>query len=53
MKNIEFNYNSKKTMIQCTSKDKIIDIFKKYSTKIEKDLNSLVFLYRGKILMKN
>ena len=50
MKNIEFNYNSKKTIIQCTSKDKIKDIFKKFSTKIEKDLNSLVFLYGGKAI---
>ena len=33
--------------IQCTIEDKIQDICKRYSTKINKNINSLLFLYEG------
>ena len=33
--------------IQCTTNDKIIDICQRYSTKIETNLNYLLFLYGG------
>ena len=33
--------------IQCTTKDKMKDICKRYSIKINKNMNSLLFLYGG------
>ena len=34
-----------KTIIQCSKKDKIIDICKKYASSINKNLEDLLFLY--------
>ena len=42
-----FNFQGNELTIQCLSADKMKDICQKYSTKIEKNLNSLLFLYGG------
>ena len=47
---VEFYYNGKNTIIQCNINDKMKDIFIKYGIKLEKDINSLYFLYGGKQL---
>ena len=44
---IDFNYCGSSTIIQCNSKDKMDDIFKKLSNKTEVNLKSLLFLYAG------
>ena len=44
---IIFSLNSIKVHIQCTLEDKIKDICKKYATKIDNNINSLLFLYGG------
>ena len=33
--------------IKCTTKDKMKDICKRYSAKINKNINSLLFIYGG------
>ena len=40
---IDFNYCGSSTIIQCNSKDKMDDIFKKLSNKTEVNLKSLLF----------
>ena len=47
MSNIEFILNGRKTLIQCNTDEKLKDICLRYSTKIPKDLNTLLFLYGG------
>ena len=47
MTEIGFNYNGKKTIIQCQKDDKMKDIYKKFATKTGTDLNSLYFIYGG------
>ena len=47
---VEFYYKGKNTIIQCNLNDKMKDIFIKYGIKLEKDINSLYFLYGGKKL---
>ena len=42
-----FIYNGKDNMIQCNKNDKMKSIFQKYVNKIEKDINSIYFLYGG------
>ena len=44
---IIFSLNGIKVHIQCTLEDKIKDICQKYATKIESNINSLLFLYGG------
>ena len=44
---IIFNYEGKDISIQCSIEDKIKDICQKYVTKIESNINSLLFLYGG------
>ena len=45
MSQIKFIFNGIQTTIQFIDDEKIPSIFKKYYTKIEKDINSLFFLY--------
>ena len=45
--NVEFNFNGNKTNIQCLKTQKMEDICRKYTTKIQKDINTLYFLYNG------
>ena len=47
MAEVEFNYNGKKTTIQCNLNEKIKDIIKKYIGKIEKNVDDIYFLYGG------
>ena len=44
---IIFDLNDIKVSIQCSQEDKIKDICQKYATKIESNINSLLFLYGG------
>ena len=42
-----FSFEGKDILIQCSKEDKMKDICRKYSNKIERNINSLVFLYSG------
>ena len=44
---IVFNFEGRDLTIQCSQDDKIKDICQKFSTKIESNINSLLFLYGG------
>ena len=45
--NVIFIFDGGNLTIQCTIDDKMISIYEKYSTKIDKEMNSLLFLYGG------
>ena len=47
MAKVIFSFNGIKAEIQCLKEDKMINICKKYVSKINVDLNSLYFLYSG------
>jgi len=47
MAKIEFNFDGILTTIQCDINEKMKDIFKKYTTKIGKNINNIFFLYCG------
>ena len=47
MATANFTYEGIKTTIQCLKEDKMKDVCKKYTSKIEKDINSLYFIYNG------
>ena len=47
MSKVNFNYNGYDTTIQCKIGDKMEDIFKKFCTKVQIDINSVYFLYDG------
>ena len=44
---VEFNYNGILTIIQSNKNEKMIEIFKKFSSKAEIDINSVFFIYNG------
>ena len=44
---VNFNYNGKKTKIQCLKSDKMRDICQKFAFKSALEFNSLYFLYNG------
>ena len=44
---IIFNFEGIDIIIQCSIEDKIKDICQKFATKIESNINSLLFLYGG------
>ena len=48
MASISFLYNGIETIIQCTTNEKMEDICKKFSIKINNNINNLQFLYGGK-----
>ena len=50
MAQVDFNYESKKTTIQCNPDDTMESIIHKFLTKIENTSKKLFFLYDGKIL---
>ena len=50
MASVEFSYNNNQTIIQCDESTKMEDIFKKFETKIGKNIEKLNFLYNGNIL---
>ena len=45
--NVIFTLDGVNLTIKCTTEDKIKDICKKYCAKINKNIDSLSFLYRG------
>ena len=45
--NIIFTLDGVNLTIQCTKEDKMKEICKSYSNKINKNMNSLIFLYEG------
>ena len=45
--NVLFTLDGVNLTVQCTTNDKMKDICKTYSTKINKNMNSLLFLYEG------
>ena len=45
-------YNGVETTILCTPEEYIKDILKRYSIKIQKDINNLVFYYNGNLVDK-
>ena len=47
---VVFSLDGDIVTIQCLKKDKMRDICQKYSTKVDKNINSLVFLYGGNLL---
>ena len=47
---INFNLEGFNTSIQCSQDDKIKDICQKFATKIERNINSLLFLYDGNLI---
>ena len=42
-----FELDGNNLIIQCSSQDKMKDICQKYATKIDKNIDSLLFLYEG------
>ena len=50
MSELSFVFNGIQTTVQFIDEEKISSIFKKYCTKIEKDINSLFFLYNGRVI---
>ena len=47
MINAEFRYDGDNTIIQCNSNDKMKDIYAKFATKRNVDLNNVYFMYDG------
>ena len=50
MYSIEFILNGNKTLIQCNIDEKLKDICLRYTSKIQKDINKLYFLYGGNMI---
>ena len=48
--NAVFNYKDNKITIQCNSDDKMINVCKKFCTKIDVDVNSKIYIYNGNLL---
>ena len=53
MANILFTFNGVDTLIQCKSDEAMKDIFKRYASKIQFDINSIFFLYNGGKIEEN
>ena len=47
MAKVEFNYEGKTIIIQCQEEEKMEEIFNKFVSKIELDINNIYFLYSG------
>jgi hypothetical protein len=47
MAKVVFSYAGTEITIQCNKEDKIGDICNKFATKIDKNINSLIFIYNG------
>ena len=48
-----FHYNGDKTKIQCSKTEKLEEICKRFSNKIQVDINALIFLYEGNYINKD
>ena len=53
MSKVIFIFGGIEVIIQCTKDEKMKEICQRYVNKIEKNLNSLIFLYGGKQLNFN
>ena len=53
MAEVEFNFKSKKIIIQCNINDKMNDIYNKYMEKLGKNINDIYFVYNGIIINEN
>ena len=53
MANVIFNYKGKETIIQCNLNEKIKDILKRYTNKIEIYISKLYFIYNGNKINDN
>ena len=53
MSKVIFNYKGIETEIQCNLNEKIEDLYKKYETKIGKDISKLYFIYNGNKINDN
>ena len=47
MAKVEFNYKGIKTVIQCLEDEKMEEIFKKFCSKVNININNIYFLYSG------
>ena len=47
---VEFIFMGNKMIIQCMKEEKMKDICKRYSIKIERHINTLLFIYNGNII---
>ena len=45
--NVSFDFEGRIVKIQCSTDDKMKDICQKYANKIQRNVNSLIFLYGG------
>ena len=50
MAEVIFEYKGIKTIIQCLKEDKISDICLKFTSKINININNIIFLYNGEII---
>ena len=50
MAKVVFTFENEEIIIECNIKDKMKDIFIKFSSKVQKDLNKLYFIYNGNII---
>ena len=53
MSKVIFEFEGREVVIQCTKDEKMKDISQRYTTKIDRMINSLIFLYNGKQLNFN
>jgi len=53
MAKVEFMYDGQKIDVYCNETDKFDRIIQKFCTKVQKDKNSLCFLYNGQIINNN
>jgi len=50
---LNFNYKGQEVKIQCKKKENMNDIYKRYTNKVNKDINSIYFINNGNILYNN
>ena len=48
--NAIFSYKESKIYIQCNLEDKILNVCRKFSSKIDQDIESKIFIFMGKVL---
>jgi len=53
MVEVEFSYQQNNIIIQCELNSKMIDIYKKYISKVGLDINSIFFIYSGNKISNN
>ena len=47
---LKFSYKGQNVEIQCKRNENLTDIFKKYTNKINKDINNIYFINNGNII---